>query len=215
MAAKRFVVRALAGGARWYAMTSAVLAGVVLWLCLGSGSALAAVPKFGMENAATQLCASSGSGAPGTKVKQESCSEYSSHDGSYQEYWDTADLTPGVHLEPFHDYNNQRMCLTIRRGELAVGTPMLVEPCGSAIALGQEFDKLAAVDGGFLLRAYAESGRRVDNPTKLSDFCVASGGGVGAALVLQRCNNRLTRQSWLGLADEGGPGLPGPGDPTK
>jgi hypothetical protein len=234
VAAKRFIARAPAGGIRWYAMTSALLVGVVLWLCLGSGSALAgnragargsasgpsgsalravaarSVPKFGLENSATGLCGSSGSGAPGTEVKQQSCSEYDNHDGNYQEWWATADLTPGVHLETFHRYNNQTMCLTIKHGELEVGTPLIVEPCGSSIALGQGFDELGAV-GGILLRAYAESGRRVDDPLKLSDYCVASNGGGGTALVLQRCNNRLARQSWLGVTDEGSPGLPGPG----
>jgi hypothetical protein len=210
MAGKRFIVRALAGGACWSGMASALLAGVALWLCLGSGSALAAAPKFYMENLATKLCASSGSGAPGTVVKQQSCSEYNNHDGNYEEYWATEDDSPGVKLEPFHWYHNQQMCLTIRGGALEVGTPMVLEPCGSAIALGQQFDDLGAV-GGSLLRAYAESGRRVDDPLKLSDYCLAS---RGTALVLERCDNRLATQSWLGLTDEGSPGLPGPGDPT-
>jgi hypothetical protein len=234
VAAKRFIARALAGDIRWYAVTSALLVGVMLWLCLGSGSALAgnragatgsasgssgsalravaagSVPKFGMENGATRLCGSSGSGAPGTEVKQQSCDEYDNHDGNYQEWWATESLTPGVHLETFHRYNNKTMCLTIKHGELEVGTPLIVMPCGGSIALGQLFDKLDAV-GGIFLRAYAESGRRVDNPLHLSDYCVASNGGGGTALVLQRCNNRLERQSWLGLNDEGSPGLPGPG----
>lgn len=212
MATKRFIVRVPAGGTRGYAMSSAFLVGVVLWLCLGSGSAVArSVPKFGMESAATRLCASSGSGAPGTEVRQQSCSEYHNHAGNYQEWWATADLTPGVHLETFHRYRNKTMCLTIKNGALRVGTPLIVEPCGGGIALGQGFDKLAAIDGGAFLRAYAESGGRVDDPLKLSDYCVASNGGKGTALVLQRCNNRLARQSWLGLTDEGSPGLPGPG----
>ncbi len=214
MAAKRFVMRAPAGGTRWYAMTSAFVVGVVLWLCFGSGSALAA-PKFAMENGATQLCASSGSGAAGTVVRQQSCSEYYNHNGDYQEWWATANLTPGVHLQPFHRHDGQTMCLTIRHGALRVGTPLIIEPCGSDIALGQGFDELTAVGGGAFLRAYAESGRRVDNPLRLSDYCVASNGGNGTALVLQRCNNRLARQSWFGLTNEGSPGLPGPGPDSR
>ena len=103
------------------------------------------------------------------------------------------------------------MCLTIRHGALRVGTPLVMAPCGGAIALGQGFDELGAVGGGILLRAYAESGRRVDNPLRLSNYCVASEGGKGTALVLQRCNNRLASQSWFELTNEGSPGLPGPG----
>ncbi len=204
----------LSGGVRRATATAAVLTGAMLWLGVGSGAALAAAPSFGMENVATQLCGSSGSGAPGTIVRQQSCAEYSSHDGSYQEYWATADMVPGVKLEAFHEYNGQRMCMTVRNGALAVGTPLVMEPCGGAIALGQQFDELGAV-GGTLLHAYAESGRKVDDPRHLSPFCVAGTGGVGTALVLQRCDNRLASQAWTGLTDEGSPGLPAPADPTK
>jgi hypothetical protein len=214
MTGKPFIARGLTGGARKLAITSTVLTGVVLWLCLGSASALAAAPKFGMENSATQLCASSGSGAPGTVVRQQSCSQYNNHSGNYQEYWATQDSGTSVKLEAFHQYNGQEMCLTVRNGVLEPGTPMVMEPCGGGIALGQEFDELGTAAGGALIRPLAESGRRVDNPLKLSVYCVAS---RGAAVVLARCNNRLSTQSWLGLADEGSPSSPSPGggDPTR
>ena len=214
MAEKRFIVRAPAGGDRWCATALAVLAGVALAVCLGTGSARAAAQRFALENASSKLCASSGSGAPGTEVRQGSCSLDNNREGNEQEYWATADNSPGVHLEPFHEYDGQEMCLTISDGVLEAGTPLVLENCGGTLALGQDFDELGAV-GGDLLRAYAESGRRVDNPLQLSDYCVSSSGGVGTALVLERCDNRLTRQSWLDPTDEGSPGLPGPGDPTR
>jgi hypothetical protein len=109
------------------------------------------------------------------------------------------------------------MCMTIRNGALAVNTPLVMEPCGAEDAVGQLFDELTAVNGtapdGNLVRAFAESGRKTDNPGELSPYCLASRGGAGSAVVLARCNNRLATQGWF-LGAEGAPSDPTPaGDP--
>ena len=113
----------------------------------------------------------------------KSCSLATNHKGDYEESWLNAGLNPGAHLQASQYYKDQSMCMTVRNGALAVGTPLVMEPCGSELAVGQLFDELTAVNGnapdGTLLRVFGENGRKTENVGDLSPYCLASRGGAG------------------------------------